>query len=81
MAIDLYEVVTLLVGRIQPVGETREDERRLENLKEMCDLVERLVADIVRVELDNNNAHQASMKKASNVARSCLEGLGVMGER
>lgn len=35
---DIYEVVTKLVGPIDPAGETHTDKKRFENLKVMCDV-------------------------------------------
>lgn len=43
---ELYDVVTKLVGPIRPVGKTETDEIRFENLKTMCDLVNALLTDI-----------------------------------
>ena len=42
--INMYEVVTKLVGPINPVGETRRDAERLENLKVMGELVGALIS-------------------------------------
>ena len=46
---DIHEVVGKLVGRIDPVGETNEDNRRFENLKIMADLVNKLLFNIDEV--------------------------------
>lgn len=35
---ELHEVVMKLVGPVMPAGETREDERRLENMKALTEL-------------------------------------------
>ena len=53
---DIYEVVTKLVGRINPVGETETDNERYENLKVMCELVEKLIVDIDNVGYSNMTA-------------------------
>lgn len=63
-----YDVVTKLIGKIDPVGETNEDDRRFENLKEMCSLVEKLITDIDNVGYRNQNNHQFSIKRASEFA-------------
>jgi hypothetical protein len=39
-------IVNKLIGPIEPVGETTTDERRYENLKAQCELVEHLILDI-----------------------------------
>ena len=75
--IDIYEVVNKLIGRIEPIGETNADNRSLENLKEMTDLVDKLVSDIDRIASNYKNNHQYSMKEASNVANDFLDSLGI----
>lgn len=65
--IDVYEVVRRLIGRIEPIGETRTDDERFENLKEMCDLVDKLLIDIGCLHYYKNN-HQFSMKRAYEYA-------------
>lgn len=43
---ELIDVVRKLLGPIEPVGETNEDERRLKNLEATIEVVERLLCDI-----------------------------------
>ena len=50
----VYEVVTKLIGNIEPVGETYQDEKRYENLKVMTELVDRLIFDLVSVAGERN---------------------------
>lgn len=40
------EIIKKLIGPINPIGETNEDKKRLENLRIMCDLVQTLIIDI-----------------------------------
>lgn len=40
----VVEIVENLIGKINPVGETNEDEIRFENLKLMCDLTNSLIS-------------------------------------
>lgn len=42
----VYDMIKTILGEIEPVGEICEDDKRFGNLKETCDLVESLVADI-----------------------------------
>lgn len=73
MSIDtVEEVVTKLVGRIKPVGESNEDEKRFENLVLMCELVDRLVTKIDEVAYDNKDRYEASMKKAGLYAQNFM---------
>ena len=41
---DYHGIITKLIGPIEPVGETNEDEKRFSNLTNMTILVDRLVA-------------------------------------
>jgi len=63
MEINLHEVVMKLAGPIMPVGETREDERRFNNLSRTIELVDLLLFDINQV-VPNKNCVEGSMKKA-----------------
>jgi hypothetical protein len=75
---DIYEIVKKLVGDIQPVGETRTDEKRFENLGITMDLADKLIEDIKMVAEDKNRA-EFSMSRAGKSADSFLRGeLGVI---
>lgn len=75
---DVYEVVRKLIGPIDPVGETREDERRFENLKKMCELMDQIHTDIDDVVTYNKNRVEYSMKKAGEFADKFLtETIGI----
>jgi hypothetical protein len=45
---NLDEIVMRLIGPVQPVGETREDERRLVRMQQLTELVDRLLFEINR---------------------------------
>ena len=75
MSIDTYDVVTKLIGDIDPVGETHTDNKRLENLKALILLTNKLMGDIDRVYRLNKDFHQASMKEASNTAKAFLDAV------
>lgn len=75
--IDNYEVVQKLIGPIKPVGEHHADEKRFENLKAMCELVDKLVTDIDEV-IPNKNRIEASMKRAGEYADNFLTNLGIV---
>jgi inorganic pyrophosphatase len=74
---DYYEIVRKLIGNIEPVGETNEDDRRFENLKKITELTEKLIAEIANVESDYKSAYQYSMKRVSNYAGEFLNRLGI----
>lgn len=46
---EIIDVVTKLIGPVIPLGCEARDPERLENLKTMCDLVEKLVDKISEV--------------------------------
>lgn len=64
------EIVFKLIGNIHPVGETRTDEKRFDNLKDMCALVEDLICHIKGVAKEDGREH--SIKKASDYAKAFL---------
>ena len=74
--IDVYELVTTLIGPIEPVGETHTDDKRLENLKAMCVLVDKLIRDIDGLYLYNDSP-RFSEKRAATYAREFLDELGI----
>lgn len=71
--LEILKVVRILVGRIQPVGETNTDNDRLDNLKKMCYVVNELVTDIKDVEFNNRGHHEFSKKRASEYAEKQLK--------
>jgi len=44
--VEFFEVVIKLVGPVQPVGEPREDNRRLENMRTLIRLADKCLAEI-----------------------------------
>ena len=74
IAIVIHEIVTKLVGEINPVGETNIDNKRFENLKVMTDLVDDLLSDIDHVAWCNNSP-EYSVNRAGQFALSFLDGI------
>ena len=72
-----YDVVKKLIGEIYPVGETHTDDRRFENLKEMIELVDKLLTDIDKVAYRNKDRVEFSMKRAGGCAKEFLDKLGL----
>jgi hypothetical protein len=62
------EIVQKLIGPVTPVGETNEDQRRFENLKQMCELAGNLLNEIGKVGESANGRHEASVKKVAAYA-------------
>jgi hypothetical protein len=69
---DLKDVVFKLVGPIYPVGESRADDDRFENLKSLCALVDSLVCNINKVACENKNRGEHSMNRAGKYAAKFL---------
>lgn len=63
-----HEIVKKLIGEIRPVGDSHIDKERLDNLKNMCVLVNNLVLDIVDMAHMNRGAYQHSVKLSVNQA-------------
>lgn len=71
-----YDVVTKLIGAIEPVGESNEDKERLENLKSTIQLTDLLINEIGKVAHANKDRAEESMKKAGDVASEFYDNLG-----
>jgi hypothetical protein len=71
---ELYDVVTKLIGPIQPVGETNEDEKRFKNLTVMTHLIDELLFDISRVS-SQKSRQEFSLKKAGEFASRFLSDI------
>lgn len=68
----IIEIIENLVGEINPVGETNEDEVRFENLKVMCDLVNSLISKIDDVAYKNKDSYEFSIKRSAEYAGKFL---------
>lgn len=67
-----HEIVKKLVGSIKPIGKSEVDAERLENLKQLCTLVNNLVTDISDMAFDNRNDKQGSVKGMFDYAKNFL---------
>lgn len=75
--LDIYSIALKLAGEIDPVGETRTDNERFENLKTLCRATEKLVAAIGEVGSRNRDSHQYSVKRAADYAQKFMNDLGI----
>lgn len=74
----IIKIVEKLVGEINPVGETNEDEVRFENLKIMCDLANSLISRIDDVAYKNKDRYEFSIKRSAEYAEKFLtEKIGI----
>ena len=71
MEFEVYDVVTKLIGDVEPIGDSSADEFRYRNLKAMTNLVDRLLTDIVRVALQAGR-QEASIRRAGKFAEQFL---------
>lgn len=68
---ELHEIVMKLIGPVMPVGESREDERRLKNMKSLTELIDRLLFEVDAVS-HNADRVEASMKAIGVHARDFI---------
>jgi len=73
---DYYEIVTKLVGNINPVGETQVDDERFKNLQAMTELVDKLLSDIDRVAMLSSKP-EYSISRAGKFAADFFDSLGI----
>ncbi len=69
---DYEEIVERLIGEIRPIGSSKTDAIRLENLKAMCELANRLIIKIDEVAYDFQDSRFATMRIASEYASDFL---------
>lgn len=69
-----YEIVKKLIGEIEPVGETEEDEKRMMALLTTIGLVNSLISDISDV-AKCSGRHEWSMQRAGKEAAKFLRTL------
>jgi len=74
---EIHDAVKKLVGEIDPVGETNEDNRRYENLKVMADLVDKLLTDIDYV-AQQGGSYMSSVSRAGKYASDFYTRIGIV---
>ena len=73
---NIHEIVVKLIGSVKPIGETRTDDKRFENLKATCELVDKLLFDIDDV-IPNKDCVEFSMKRAGEYADKFMTKIGI----
>ena len=73
---DYHEIVTKLIGGINPVGESNADEQRFENLKALIQLVDLLLADIGDVS-EYKDCPEYSKSRAGKFALKYLQQVSI----
>ena len=69
---EIYDIIKKLIGPIDPIGETYEDNERFENLKATTKLVNQLLFKIYTVSY-NKDKVEFSMKKSGEFAHKFLK--------
>ena len=69
---ELKDIVMKMIGNVEPIGSTDVDEERFENLKQLCDLTEKLIYEIEKVAVNNKDMPEYSMSKTSKYAMNTL---------
>jgi hypothetical protein len=77
---DIAEVVLRLTGPVEPVGDSRMDAHRLENLRTLCD-VAGVLLDRIESVAEAYGDHMASVKAAKDHAAAFLRTRGVIASR
>lgn len=73
----IYDVVRKLIGgQIMPIGETNEDEKRFDRLKQTTELVILLLEDIHRVASCSHRG-EYSIERSEKFANKFLDELGI----
>jgi len=72
---DLHGIVHKIVGNITATGEHSVDTKRLDNLKELCELTESLIDEIKEVSDDNHNSHEDSVKEITKCAYNFIQDM------
>lgn len=78
--LDYHKIVKLLIGPIDPVGESYTDKRRLENLEEVIDLVDCLIGDIERVSRNGTSPEHSVRQIGAMAYRFLKDTEGRLGE-
>ncbi len=71
------EIVEKIIGPINPIGETNEDNTRLENLEEMTKLVDALLMSIDTVFVNNKDRMEYSRKRAADFSSKFFDDVGI----
>ena len=74
---DVHDVVTKLIGPVEPIGKTEVDAVRYDNLEELLALTDLLLGKIEGIKRDHAGCVEASRKKAG---MRCAKFLTIVGD-
>ncbi len=69
----IQEVTNKLIGPVRPVGETHEDNIRFENLKALCEVIDRLMGDVSDVRAYSHSSEFSKVRAAEYAANFIRE--------
>ena len=69
------EVIEYIIGPINPVGSTHIDRARIENLKDLLEILEKLVFQVDQIVIHNKNRPEMSMRDAGKIADDFLRDI------
>lgn len=74
---EVYDVVMKLIGPVRPIGESNEDGRRYENLKNLTHLMDQIHSTIDEIAYTCKNDHRFSIKRAGEHCDEFLTNIGI----
>lgn len=75
---DVFDIVMKLIGPVYPIGEHNADQIRLQNMKNLTKLVDRLLLEIKYVMPDANHREE-SMRAIGLYAKNFLKEISDVG--
>ena len=73
MNYNIYEIITKIIGKILPIGETNTDEARLKNLTVHCNVTHSLLKDIILAASYRDRQEYSVQKAGEEAYRSLVE--------
>ena len=73
----LINVIEKLIGPIKPIGESDTDRIRLQNLKELTDLLNYFILEIDEIATSNKDRQESSMQLIGEHCAKFLDDLGI----
>lgn len=74
---ELSEIVLRITGPVDPVGETNEDNRRIDNLHALLGAMRELHMLVDRIATENKDRREFSRERAGRACMEYLDWLGV----
>ena len=72
---DLYDIAMKLIGPVQPTGDNGKDLVRLENMKTLTVLIDKLLGQVIDAAETGVDSHEASVRAIGQHAQNFLRAL------